>query len=159
MREAGEQVSNIYLCRHYSSQWIGSRNRAWKTHRATPTIRQLESRSARGSVGSMMSSHNCDISAVKTERLGSFLNLDPKVAANLNYKYVNKRGQLSAHHKRPNPLSRLASSSALKNISYVSMKNLKLMLGITVSATSTSKPWDKSAQTQTLFSAGFYSKS
>lgn len=55
------------------------------THRATPTIRLDESRRASGSFGSAIRSHNCEISAVKTDRLGSFLkdDLEPSVAANL----------------------------------------------------------------------------
>ena len=55
------------------------------THRATPIMRLLESRRARGSGGSTMRSHSWEMSAVSTERLGSFLKEDfaPRVAASL----------------------------------------------------------------------------
>lgn len=48
-------------------------------------MRLLDRRSASGSAGSAMRSHSCEMSAVKTERLGSFLkdDLAPRVAANL----------------------------------------------------------------------------
>ena len=56
-----------------------------RTHRAAPIIRLLDSLRARGSFGCMMRLHNCAISAVWTDRLGSFLkvDLDPRVAASL----------------------------------------------------------------------------
>jgi hypothetical protein len=40
-----------------------------------------------------MRSHNCDISAVRTDRFGSFLNedLDPKVAASLVNENENRK--------------------------------------------------------------------
>lgn len=55
-------------------------------HRATPTIRLLDNLSARGSAGSAMRSQSWEISAVSTDRLGSFLNVDlePRVAASLS---------------------------------------------------------------------------
>ena len=56
-----------------------------RTYRTTPNIRLLDSRNASGSAGSDIWSHNCDISAVRTERFGNFLNadLEPRVAASL----------------------------------------------------------------------------
>ena len=69
------------------------------TYRATPTIRLDDSRRARGSLGWAIRSHNCEISAVKTDRLGSFLNddLEPKVAASL----LKLFRWLSARRRRP----------------------------------------------------------
>lgn len=63
-----------------------------KPYRTTPTIRLLDSRSASGSSGSAMSPHSCAISAVSTERRGSFLKDDfaPKVAASLE-PYAQRR--------------------------------------------------------------------
>ena len=48
-------------------------------------MRLLDNLRASGSEGSAIRSHNCEISAVRTERFGSFLNIDfePKVAASL----------------------------------------------------------------------------
>ncbi len=56
-----------------------------KTYRATPTIKLLESRSARGSAGSVMRPQSWIMSAPMTSRFGSFLNEDlaPSVAASL----------------------------------------------------------------------------
>ena len=49
-------------------------------------MRLEDNRRARGSLGSAMRSHNCEISAVRTDRLGSFLkdDLGPRVAASLS---------------------------------------------------------------------------
>jgi hypothetical protein len=76
-----------------------------------------------------MRSHNCVISAVNTERFGSFLNVDlePRVAASLFCEKENivKLGLVQAknnkqtrepHHRRPKPLSLLASNSGVKNM-------------------------------------------
>lgn len=48
-------------------------------------MRLLDNLNASGSEGSAIRSHNWEISAVRTERFGSFLNVDfdPKVAASL----------------------------------------------------------------------------
>jgi hypothetical protein len=58
---------------------------AYKTYRATPTIKLLESRSARGSAGSVMRPQSWMMSAPMTSRFGSLLNEDlaPRVAASL----------------------------------------------------------------------------
>lgn len=66
-------------------------NCRYHTYRATPTIRLLESLSARGSTGSAISPHSCEMSAIRTERLGNFLNDDfaPKVAASLQVTVLN----------------------------------------------------------------------
>jgi hypothetical protein len=58
---------------------------AYKTYRATPTIKLLERRSARGSAGSVMRPQSWIMSAPMTSRFGSFLNEDlaPRVAASL----------------------------------------------------------------------------
>lgn len=65
------------------------------THRATPTIRLLDNRNARGSSGCAMSSQSWEISAVKTDRLGIFLkdDLEPNVAASLGQKLKSKNRQ------------------------------------------------------------------
>ena len=66
-----------------------------------------------------MRSHNCEISAVKTDRLGSFLNddLEPNVAASLPEKIQMALGEKEAtHHRRPKPLSLRDNSSGVKNI-------------------------------------------
>ena len=56
------------------------------SYRAAPIIRLLDNLSARGSGGSAISLHSSDMSAVKTERFGSFLKDDfaPSVAASLH---------------------------------------------------------------------------
>ena len=58
---------------------------SYKTYRATPTIRLLESRSARGSAGSVIRPQSWVMSAPMTSRFGSLLNEDlaPRVAASL----------------------------------------------------------------------------
>lgn len=75
-----------YPYKHY--EWMLTRIQALgltNPYRATPTIRLLERRRAKGSCGSAIRPHSCDIFAVKTERLGSLLkeDFDPKVAASL----------------------------------------------------------------------------
>lgn len=89
------------------------------THLTTPNMRLLDKRSASGSTGCTMRPHNCPMSAVSTDRLGSFLKVDfdPSVAASLKNRqqapYAN--GQRT-HHSSPKPLSRRARSSWVKNI-------------------------------------------
>lgn len=93
------------------------------THRATPIIRLLDSLRARGSAGSLMRSHSWDISAVSTDRLGSFLNVDfePRVAASLctvvrrDSSWCQSRKE-SPYHSRPKPLSLFANNSGVKNM-------------------------------------------
>lgn len=64
------------------------------SHRATPTIRLLDNRKAKGSTGSAIRSHSCAISAVRTERFGSLLNVDlePNVAASLLFTSPVRKG-------------------------------------------------------------------
>lgn len=99
------------------------------TYRTTPNIKLLDNRSARGSDGSEMRSHNCVISAVRTERFGSFLkeDRDPSVAANLSNEI--RRGMVFIgeikYQRRPKPLSRLERSSGVKNIAYKIFVHIK----------------------------------
>jgi hypothetical protein len=91
-----------------------------------PTIRLLDNLNANGSEGSAIRSHSCAISAVRTERFGSFLNVDlePNVAASLlHHKEGLKRfrdgcgeGEGAYYQRSPKPLSLRASSSDEKNI-------------------------------------------
>jgi hypothetical protein len=91
------------------------------SYRTTPTMRLLDSRSARGSEGCEISPHSCAMSAVRTERRGSFLkdDLAPSVAANLVQR-SGKNGVCSgwwgANQRRPKPLSRRERSSLEKNM-------------------------------------------
>jgi hypothetical protein len=63
------------------------------------------------------------MSAVRTERLGSFLNVDfePRVAASLGQKTLSLRIPMDGivmgnYQSRPKPLSLLVNSSGVKNI-------------------------------------------
>lgn len=60
------------------------------------------------------------MSAVRTERFGSFLkaDLDPSVAANLVFKVKlqNSGTKKASHQSRPTPLSLFASISGVKNM-------------------------------------------
>ena len=94
------------------------------THRTAPNIKLLDRRRANGSAGSEIRLHSPVISAVITDRLGSFLNadFDPSVAASLDAnrsfkKRVEKKDV--AYQSRPNPLSRFARSSGVKNMARV----------------------------------------
>lgn len=94
---------------------------AYKTYRATPTIKLLESRSARGSTGSVMRPQSWVMSAPMTSRFGSLLNEDlaPRVAASLQMA-LSTTGKVKKmwiyYHRRPKPLSRRESSSGVKNM-------------------------------------------
>ena len=79
-------------------------------YRAAPTRRLLDSRKARGSDGWEIKSQSWDISAVRIERFGSFLNaaLDPRVAANLETVRLGEK-----RHKGPGLLTRAGQSRYL----------------------------------------------
>jgi len=92
-----------------------------KTYRATPTIKLLERRSARGTEGSVMRPQSWVMSAPITSRFGSFLNEDlaPRVAASLQIALStnNKVKEMrDYYHRRPKPLSRRDRRSEVKNM-------------------------------------------
>ena len=115
-----------YLCKLWKSAarlWRNNRDKIeGNSYRTTPNIKLLDSRRARGSFGSEIKSQSWVMSAVRTERFGSFLKLDlePSVAASLKKKgrqtKVELRHMNIRHHRRPKPLSRFPSNSAVKNM-------------------------------------------
>lgn len=84
-------------------------------YRATPTMRLLDNLKASGSAGSAMRSHSCAISAVNTERLGSFLKVDlePRVAASL-FSWAGKINKISLRSSEKSQATQKASPKETK---------------------------------------------
>lgn len=113
------QPRRVCLVRIETGYLRSSRENAY---RAAPYIRLLDSLKANGSAGVAIRSQSWAISAVITDRFGSFLKADfePSVAANLwnalsTFSVMHELVCIT-YHSKPKPLSRRESNSGVKNM-------------------------------------------